>query len=89
MTVNNLLAQNAKLGSFNFSGNTFVSDSASLSMNSSTGEMLAGGFTFNNGKMTTTTAGTGQIGIEISGTKFFRINESSTGPLISGRNDNG
>lgn len=89
MTVNNLLAQNAKLGSFNFSGNTFVSDSASLSMNSSTGEMLAGGFTFNNGKMTTTTAETGQIGIEISGTKFFRINDPSISALISGRNDNG
>ena len=89
MTVNNLLAQNAKLGSFNFSGNTFVSDSASLSMNSSTGEMFAGGFTFNNGKMLTTTAGTGQIGIEISGTKFFRINDPSASALISGRNDNG
>jgi hypothetical protein len=58
-------------------------------MNSSTGEMLAGGFTFNNGKMTTTTAGTGQIGIEISGYKFFRINESDTSALIYGRNDNG
>lgn len=38
LTVNNLLANHAKLGSFNFSGNVFSTTNGALSMNSSTGE---------------------------------------------------
>lgn len=37
LTVNNLLANNAKLGEFSFSNNVFTSSNGKLSMNSSTG----------------------------------------------------
>lgn len=37
LTVNNLLANNAKLGEFSFSNNIFTSSNSKLSMNSSTG----------------------------------------------------
>ena len=40
MTVNNLLANNAKLGDFNFSNNVFTSDNSKLSMNSNTGKFI-------------------------------------------------
>lgn len=39
LTVNNLLANNAKLGEFNFSGNTFTSSTGTLSLNSYNGEL--------------------------------------------------
>lgn len=39
LTVNNLLANNAKLGEFNFSNNVFTSSNGKLSMNSSTGKL--------------------------------------------------
>lgn len=39
LTVNNLLANNAKLGEFSFSNNVFTSSNGKLSMNSSTGEL--------------------------------------------------
>ena len=40
MTVNNLLANNAKLGDFNFSNNIFTSNNSKLSMNSNTGKLI-------------------------------------------------
>jgi hypothetical protein len=39
LTVNNLLANNAKLGEFSFSNNVFTSSNGKLSMNSSTGKL--------------------------------------------------
>lgn len=39
LTVNNLLANNAKLGEFSFSNNIFTSSNGKLSMNSSTGKL--------------------------------------------------
>lgn len=39
LTVNNLLANNAKLGEFSFSNNIFTSNNGKLSMNSSTGKL--------------------------------------------------
>lgn len=39
LTVNNLLANHAKLGEFNFSNSTFTSSNGKLSMNSSTGQL--------------------------------------------------
>lgn len=39
LTVNNLLANNAKLGEFNFSGYTFTSSTGTLSLNSYNGEL--------------------------------------------------
>lgn len=39
LTVNNLLANNAKLGEFNFSGNAFTSSTGTLSLNSYNGEL--------------------------------------------------
>lgn len=39
LTVNYLLANNAKLGEFNFSGNTFTSSTGTLSLNSYNGEL--------------------------------------------------
>ena len=43
LTVNNLLANNAKLGEFNFSGVTFTSANGNLSMNSENGELRCKG----------------------------------------------
>lgn len=40
LTVNNLLANNAKLGDFNFSGSVFTSNNGKLSMNSNTGRFV-------------------------------------------------
>lgn len=40
LTVNNLLANNAKLGEFSFSNNIFTSSNGKLSMNSSTGRFV-------------------------------------------------
>ena len=40
LTVNNLLANNAKLGEFSFSNNVFTSSNGKLSMNSSTGRFV-------------------------------------------------
>lgn len=40
LTVNNLLANNAKLGEFSFSNNVFTSSNGKLSMNSSTGKLI-------------------------------------------------
>jgi hypothetical protein len=39
LSINNLLANNAKLGEFNFSGNTFTSSTGTLSLNSYNGEL--------------------------------------------------
>lgn len=39
LTVNNLLANNAKLGEFSFSNNVFTSNNGKLSMNSNTGKL--------------------------------------------------
>lgn len=39
LTVNNLLANHAKLGEFNFSGSTFTSSNGTFSINSSNGEL--------------------------------------------------
>lgn len=39
LTVNNLLANNAKLGEFSFSNNIFTSNNGALSMNSNTGKL--------------------------------------------------
>lgn len=40
LTVNNLLANNAKLGEFSFSNNVFTSNNGKLSMNSNTGRFV-------------------------------------------------
>lgn len=54
MTVNNLLANNAKLGDFNFSNNIFTSNNSKLSMDSNTGSLyctnatISGNITTNN-----------------------------------------
>lgn len=40
LTVNNLLANNAKLGEFSFSNNVFTSNNGKLSMNSNTGKFV-------------------------------------------------
>lgn len=40
LTVNNLLANNAKLGEFSFSNNVFTSSNGKLSMNSNTGKFV-------------------------------------------------
>ena len=60
LTVNNLLANNAKLGEFNFSGNTFTSSTGTLSLNSYNGELwcssahIIGEITATNGTFTGT-----------------------------------
>lgn len=53
LTVNNLLANNAKLGEFSFSNNVFTSSNGKLSMNSSTGK-----FTCTNAAITGTVTAT-------------------------------
>lgn len=53
LTVNNLLANNAKLGEFSFSNNVFTSSNGKLSMNSSTGKL-----TCTNGSFTGTVTAT-------------------------------
>ena len=61
LTVNNLLANNAKLGEFSFSNNIFTSNNGVLSMNSSTGA-----FTCTNATITgtvTATSGTFTNGV--------------------------
>lgn len=75
LSVNTLLANNAKLGEFNFSNNTFTSSNGKLSMNSSTGQLnctnanITGTITATSGTFTgTVNATTGSIGgFRISG----------------------
>ena len=72
LTVNNLLANNAKLGEFSFSNNIFTSSNGKLSMNSSTGKLtctdatITGNITATSGSFTgtvTATSGTFTNGV--------------------------
>lgn len=72
LTVNNLLANNAKLGEFSFSNNVFTSSNGKLSMNSSTGKLtctdatITGNITATSGSFTgtvTATSGTFTNGV--------------------------
>lgn len=72
LTVNNLLANNAKLGEFSFSNNIFTSSNGKLSMNSSTGKLtctnatITGNITATSGSFTgtvTVTSGTFTNGV--------------------------
>ena len=64
LTVNNLLANNAKLGEFSFSNNVFTSSNGKLSMNSSTGKLtctdatITGNITATSGSFTGTVTAT-------------------------------
>lgn len=64
LTVNNLLANNAKLGEFSFSNNIFTSSNGKLSMNSSTGKLtctnatITGNITATSGSFTGTVTAT-------------------------------
>lgn len=64
LTVNNLLANNAKLGEFSFSNNAFTSSNGKLSMNSSTGKLtctnatITGNITATSGSFTGTVTAT-------------------------------
>lgn len=64
LTVNNLLANNAKLGEFSFSNNIFTSNNGVLSMNSSTGAFtctnatITGNITATSGSFTGTVTAT-------------------------------
>lgn len=75
LTVNNLLANNAKLGEFSFSNNIFTSDNGVLSMNSSTGA-----FTCTNATITgtvTATSGTFNGTVNASGGNFSSVKINS------------
>lgn len=64
LTVNNLLANNAKLGEFSFSNNVFTSNNGKLSMNSNTGRFvctdasISGSITATSGSFTGTVTAT-------------------------------
>lgn len=64
LTVNNLLANNAKLGEFSFSNDVFTSSNGKLSMNSSTGKLtctnatITGNITATSGSFTGTVTAT-------------------------------
>lgn len=64
LTVNNLLANNAKLGEFSFSNNIFTSSNGKLSMDSSTGKLtctnatITGNITATSGSFTGTVTAT-------------------------------
>lgn len=71
LTVNNLLANNAKLGEFSFSNNIFTSNNGVLSMNSNTGA-----FTCTNATITgtvTATSGTFNGTVNASGGNFNSV----------------
>lgn len=75
LTVNNLLANNAKLGEFSFSNNIFTSNNGVLSMNSSTGA-----FTCTNATITgniTATSGTFNGTVNASGGNFSSVKINS------------
>jgi len=77
LSVNNLLANNAKLGEFNFSNTTFTSSNGKLSMNSSTGlfkcdnAIVSGDITTNK-----------LIANNSSGIKISSMNENGDGSYI-------
>lgn len=75
LTVNNLLANNAKLGEFSFSNNIFTSNNGVLSMNSNTGA-----FTCTNATITgtvTATSGTFNGTVNASGGNFSSVKINS------------
>lgn len=75
LTVNNLLANNAKLGEFSFSNNIFTSNNGALSMNSNTGA-----FTCTNATITgtvTATSGTFNGTVNASGGNFSSVKINS------------
>ena len=75
LTVNNLLANNAKLGEFSFSNNVFTSSNGKLSMNSSTG-----GFVCTDVNITgsiTATSGTFNGTVNASGGNFSSVKINS------------
>lgn len=75
LTVNNLLANNAKLGEFSFSNNIFTSSNGKLSMNSSTG-----GFVCTDVNITgsiTATSGTFNGTVNASGGNFSSVKINS------------
>ena len=88
LTVNNLLANNAKLGEFSFSNNVFTSSNGKLSMNSSTGKLTctnaaitgtvtATSGTFTNGQFTNCT--TTNLTIDSGTLKMSSTIDSSLG----------
>lgn len=61
LTVNNLLANNAKLGEFSFSNNVFTSSNGKLSMDSSTGKLTCTNATITGNITATSGSFTGEV----------------------------
>ena len=87
LTVNNLLANHAKLGEFSFSNNVFTSSNGNLSMNSSTGSFkcvsadIQGKITATSGTIGGFTIGTSTL---TAGTTYpMTITSSGTGDFTS------
>ena len=87
LTVNNLLANHAKLGEFSFSNNVFTSSNGNLSMNSSTGSFkcvsadIQGKITATSGTIGGFTIGTSTL---TAGTTYpMTITASGTGDFTS------
>lgn len=87
LTVNNLLANHAKLGEFSFSNNVFTSSNGNLSMNSSTGSFkcvsadIQGKITATSGTIGGFTIGTSTL---TAGTTYpMTITSSGTGDFSS------
>lgn len=83
LSVNTLLANEAKLGNFNFSNNTFTSSNGKLSMNSETGKLVAEeaeikNSTFENISLKNIIYTKKQCIIYYDVTKFVEINEDGT-----------
>lgn len=75
LTVNNLLANNAKLGEFNFSGSVFTSNNGKLSMNSNTGRFVC--TDVNIAGSITATSGTFNGTVNASGGNFSSVKINS------------
>ena len=75
LTVNNLLANNAKLGDFNFSGSVFTSNNGKLSMNSNTGRFVCTDVNITGS--VTATSGTFSGTVNASGGNFSSVKINS------------
>lgn len=93
--IDTALIDNANIAGFLYSNQKMMSaDKTSLILDGINGSITAnkgtiGGFALSSSSLTTTTEGQGSIKMNISGTKFIRINVSGEDALFSARNDSG